>query len=154
MACSPTARILAWETLTARWPRLGVGQGVPFAPLLALPTAIRNHAPTRCRPTWAFLQGTGDIAEGAQQLSSFVDQVLAATVPGRHRRPLPLTARSRGMPRAAPARTQVSHAANAERQAEGAEAGAYSNQSKATAPSVAYMPITRPVKPQATSVDR
>ncbi len=33
-------------------------------------------------------------------------------------------------------------------------AGAYSNQSKATAPSVAYMPITRPVKPQATSVDR
>ncbi|GAA2682145.1 hypothetical protein GCM10010310_31140 [Streptomyces violaceolatus] len=32
--------------------------------------------------------------------------------------------------------------------------GTYSNQSKATVSSVAYMPITRPVKPQATSVDR
>ncbi len=40
------------------------------------------------------------------------------------------------------------------RHTDGAGTGAYSNQSKATAPSVAYMPITRPVKPQATSVDR
>ena len=32
--------------------------------------------------------------------------------------------------------------------------GTYSNQSKATEPSVAYMPMTRPVKPAATSVDR
>src|SRR5690606_36039958 len=32
--------------------------------------------------------------------------------------------------------------------------GTYSNQSKATVPSVAYMPMTRPVKPAATSVDR
>jgi hypothetical protein len=36
----------------------------------------------------------------------------------------------------------------------GAAAGTYSNQSKATSPSVAYIPMTRPVKPQATSVDR
>ncbi len=33
-------------------------------------------------------------------------------------------------------------------------AGAYSNQSKAARPSVTYMPMTRPVKPAATSVDR
>lgn len=44
--------------------------------------------------------------------------------------------------------------ARTERHTDDARAGVYSNQSKATAPSVAYMPITRPVKPQATSVDR
>ena len=31
---------------------------------------------------------------------------------------------------------------------------AYSNQSKATVPSAAYRPMTRPVNPPATSVDR
>ncbi|SRR5690606_8221964 len=36
----------------------------------------------------------------------------------------------------------------------GAGTGTYANQSKATVPSVAYMPMTRPVKPQATSVER
>ena len=42
--------------------------------------------------------------------------------------------------------------ASAERQP--ASEPAYSNQSKATVPSAAYMPITRPVNPPATSVDR
>ena len=35
-----------------------------------------------------------------------------------------------------------------------ADAGRWSNQSKAALPSVTYIPITRPVKPVATWVDR
>lgn len=37
---------------------------------------------------------------------------------------------------------------------DGVGAGTYSNQSKSTEPCVAYIPITRPVKPQAISVER
>lgn len=37
---------------------------------------------------------------------------------------------------------------------DGGGAGTYSYQSNATEPRVAYMPITRPVNPQATSVER